>query len=112
MFSTKLLSKYGFFLIKNCLSYITNVYVRHNTLVATAVSSRVHSLCKFLKNNTNTQFLSLVDIVVVDYPFRRERFEVVYNLLSISRNSRIFIKCHLVVLGSLFSLTGIYSAAS
>ncbi len=34
----------------------------------------------------------LVDITAVDYPSRICRFEVVYNLLSISYNSRIKVK--------------------
>ncbi len=37
-------------------------------------------------------FTMLLDLTVVDYPDRAERFEIVYHLLSISRNRRIRIK--------------------
>src|SRR3546814_18867268 len=34
----------------------------------------------------------LVDITAVDYPEREQRFEVVYNLLSLTHNRRIRVK--------------------
>jgi NADH-quinone oxidoreductase subunit C len=37
-------------------------------------------------------FQQLVDLCGVDYPDREERFEVVYHLLSLTRNARIRIK--------------------
>ena len=37
-------------------------------------------------------FTMLLDLTVVDFPDRAERFEVVYHLLSISRNRRIRVK--------------------
>lgn len=45
-------------------------------------------LC-FLKLHTYTRFQVLIDICGVDYPSRKRRFEVVYNLLSTRYNSRI-----------------------
>jgi NADH-quinone oxidoreductase subunit C len=37
-------------------------------------------------------FTMLLDLTVVDFPDRAARFEIVYHLLSISRNRRIRIK--------------------
>ena len=37
-------------------------------------------------------FTSFVDVCGVDYPERKERFEVVYHLLSMSQNTRVRIK--------------------
>lgn len=37
-------------------------------------------------------FAMLLDLTVVDFPDRAERFEIVYHLLSIARNRRIRIK--------------------
>jgi len=45
-------------------------------------------LC-FLKWHTPTRVQVLIDICGVDYPSRKRRFEVVYNLLSTWYNSRI-----------------------
>jgi NADH-quinone oxidoreductase subunit C len=50
------------------------------------------SLLTFLRDDQNCQFKQLVDICGVDYPKREERFEVVYNLLSLKHNQRIRVK--------------------
>jgi NADH-quinone oxidoreductase subunit C len=47
-------------------------------------------LLTFLRDNC--QFHQLMDICGVDYPERPERFEVVYNLLSLTHNLRVRIK--------------------
>ena len=46
----------------------------------------------FLKNDVNCQFRVLVDICGVDWPDRPQRFDVVYNLLSLSHNRRLRLK--------------------
>jgi len=46
----------------------------------------------YLRDNVNCQFKQLVDLCGVDYPEREERFEVVYNMLSMTHNRRIRVK--------------------
>jgi len=46
----------------------------------------------FLHDDGNCLFKILMDITGVDYPSRKERFEVVYNLLSLKHNQRIRVK--------------------
>merc|ERR1711981_233125 len=41
------------------------------------------------------QFKTLIDITAIDFLNNYNRFELVYSLLSIRYNSRIFIKVHL-----------------
>lgn len=41
----------------------------------------------FLKYHTNARFQVLIDICGVDYPSRKQRFEVVYNLLRATAKS-------------------------
>ncbi|KAI5677302.1 hypothetical protein M9H77_08252 [Catharanthus roseus] len=48
-------------------------------------------LC-FLKLHTCTRVQGLIDICGVDYPSRKQRFEVVYNLLSTRYNSGIRVR--------------------
>uniref|UniRef100_A0A3Q7HN54 NADH:ubiquinone oxidoreductase 30kDa subunit domain-containing protein n=1 Tax=Solanum lycopersicum TaxID=4081 RepID=A0A3Q7HN54_SOLLC len=48
-------------------------------------------LC-FMKLHTYTRVQVSIDICGVDYPSRKQKFEVVYNLLSIRYNSRIRIQ--------------------
>jgi NADH-quinone oxidoreductase subunit C len=46
----------------------------------------------FLRDDSQCQFKALMDLCGVDYPQREERFEVVYNLLSIRQNLRVRLK--------------------
>ncbi|UEM23925.1 NADH-quinone oxidoreductase subunit C [Skermanella mucosa] len=46
----------------------------------------------FLRDDTSCQFKQLIDLCGADYPSREERFEVVYNLLSLKHNFRIRVK--------------------
>ena len=62
---------------------IINIYVKPEDLIL---------VLKFLKQHTNTQYSLLTAISGVDFPFRKRRFEVVYELLSIKFNSRIRVK--------------------
>ena len=39
------------------------------------------------------EYQQLMEIAGADYPGRAERFEVVYMLLSVTRNSRVIVKC-------------------
>ena len=45
-----------------------------------------------LRDDPRLLFKVLVDITAVDYPARRERFEIVYNLLSLKHNRRVRVK--------------------
>jgi len=47
---------------------------------------------KFLRDDPNCQFKMLIDICGVDWPQREKRFDVVYHLLSLSKNHRIRVK--------------------
>lgn len=66
----------------------------------------------FLKDHTQTQFKVLLDITAVDYPSRAQRFEIVYNLLSIQHNARIRIKTQVDEITPIDSLVPIYSSAN
>ena len=46
----------------------------------------------FLRDDTNCGFRILIDICGVDWPEREMRFDVVYNLLSLTHNQRIRVK--------------------
>jgi len=56
--------------------------------------SAIPVIMEFLRDHTNAQFRSLIDITAVDYPTRSHRFEVVYNLLSVRHNARIRVKTY------------------
>jgi NADH-quinone oxidoreductase subunit C len=63
--------------------------IRHGELSVRVMRERLLQVLAFLRDDNNCRFAVLCDICGVDYPDRVQRFEVVYNLLSISRNQRI-----------------------
>lgn len=61
-------------------------------LIVTVSRPAIVRVLTFLRDDTGCQFKQLMDICGVDYPDREERFEVVYNLLSLKHNQRVRIK--------------------
>lgn len=61
-------------------------------LIVHARRGAIGKVLTFLRDDTNCTYNQLIDITAVDYPEREERFEVVYNLLSMKRNDRIRVK--------------------
>lgn len=59
----------------------------------------------------DADFKILVDLCGVDWPERERRFDVVYHLLSLTRNLRIRVKAQVREGESIYSVTSIYPAA-
>ena len=66
----------------------------------------------FLKTNENTKFRQLIDITVVDYPEKIQRFKVVYLFLSHEFNHRIILSYLINENEVISSLTSIFPAAN
>jgi NADH-quinone oxidoreductase subunit C len=62
----------------------------HGEIVLTVARDSVVETLRMLRDQH--QFQQLMDIAGVDYPERAERFEVVYCLLSVTRNLRLIVK--------------------
>jgi NADH-quinone oxidoreductase subunit C len=52
----------------------------------------IANVLKALRDTPGLEYQQLMEIAGVDYPDRPERFEVVYHLLSLTRNRRIRVK--------------------
>lgn len=50
-------------------------------------------LVTLLRDSEQYEFQQLIDVTAVDYPGREERFDVVYNFLSLTKNMRVRVKC-------------------
>jgi NADH-quinone oxidoreductase subunit C len=66
---------------------------------------------RFLRDDPKCRFSVLCDICGVDFPDRPLRFEVVYNLLSLSLNHRIRVKLETDDTAAVPSATGLFSSA-
>lgn len=60
---------------------------QQDELVVEAERKQAYELLKLLRDAH--EFQQMMDVCGVDYPERAERFEVVYNLLSVTRNARL-----------------------
>ncbi len=85
--------------------------VRLDELIVTVRREAIVKALTFLRDDTNCRFKMLVDICGVDYPERDERFEVVYNLLSLTHNQRIRVKVTTDETTPVPSVTGVFSSA-
>lgn len=65
----------------------------------------------FLRDDEQCLFKQLVDICGADYPERPQRFDVVYNLLSVKHNTRIRVKLHTNENTPVDSVTDIFKSA-
>jgi NADH-quinone oxidoreductase subunit C len=62
----------------------------HGEIVLTVARDRIEEAMRLLRDEHAYQ--QLVEIAGVDFPDREERFEVVYMLLSLTKNHRIMVK--------------------
>ena len=86
--------------------------IKHDQLYLSIDSEDLIQVSLFIKNNDNTKFRQLMDITVVDYPEKTQRFKVVYLFLSHEFNQRIILS-YLINENELIpSLTSIYPAAN
>ncbi|KAF9820528.1 hypothetical protein SFRURICE_009947 [Spodoptera frugiperda] len=67
---------------------------------------------QFLKDNHSAQFTNLVDIAGMDVPNRPNRFEIIYNLLSLRYNARIRVKTYTDELTPVDSANDVFKAAN
>nr|YP_011008410.1 NADH dehydrogenase subunit 9 [Syringoderma abyssicola]WBP70381.1 NADH dehydrogenase subunit 9 [Syringoderma abyssicola] len=66
----------------------------------------------FLHHHTNAGFQILTCISGVDYPEREERFEVVYEILSVRYRVRLRLKVQTSETNSLFSIVSLFPCAN
>jgi NADH-quinone oxidoreductase subunit C len=90
---------------------VVSTQVLLDELIVTIRTPAVVRVLTFLRDDTNCQFSQLVDLCGVDYPDREQRFEVVYNLLSLKHNQRIRVKASTDEATPVPSATPVFSSA-
>jgi NADH-quinone oxidoreductase subunit C len=91
--------------------HILGSEIRHGELMIRVQREAIARVMKFLRDDANCLFKMLVDICGVDWPERPERFEVVYNLLSLKHNQRIRVKVSTDEDNPVPSVTPVFSTA-
>lgn len=80
-----------------------SIYVKHENIL---------DVLSFLKKDKKTQCHMLISICGVDYPENPKRFEIVYNLLSLTLNHRIKIKIKVSEHEIVQSITTLFTSAN
>ena len=92
-------------------SVVSSKLVNGELTVSIVLSSLV-TFMEFLKTDQHCNFSTLVDITVVDYPNRENRFELVYHYLSMYQNQRIRVKMGVNVDHIVPSIVDIFPASN
>ena len=80
-------------------------------ITLTVSRESIVEVCRALRDTPGLEYQQLMDIVGVDYPDRPERFEVVYHLLSLTKNRRIRVKISTDEATPVPSITGLWPVA-
>ena len=91
---------------------IKKTEIRHDQLYINIDNEDLIDVTLFIKSNENTKFRQLIDITVVDYPEKAQRFKVIYLFLSHEFNQRIVLSYLIGENEVIPSLTTIYPAAN
>ncbi len=90
---------------------ITGSAIAYGELTIEVRREAVTRVLGFLRDDPKCLFQVLIDICGVDHPERPERFDVVYNLLSIKNNQRVRVKTTAGEETPVPTATGLFSAA-
>ena len=65
-----------------------------------------------LKEDADLKYDQLIDLTAIDFPSREKRFDIVYILLSMTKNKRIIVKTSLKESDNIESITSIHKASN
>ena len=91
---------------------VTSTEVSTGELVIHAEANQIVKVLTYLRDDANCRFKLLVDVCGVDYPENEQRFEIVYNLLSLTHNSRVRVKIATDEETPVPSVIGVFSSAN
>ncbi|RLP63842.1 hypothetical protein L150_02571 [Candida albicans Ca529L] len=106
------LHKFGTYIMACLPKYVQQFSVWKDELTIYVAPSAILPTMLFLKNNTACQFKQVSDVTAADYPSRTNRFDVVYNLLSVRHNSRIRVKTYANETTPVPSITPLFNGAN
>lgn len=89
---TEALKELGAHISDACPDAVRKFEVRFEELTLYAERDAIVNLVRFLREDTQCVFETVIDVCGVDWPERTQRFEVVYHLLSMRLNQRIRVK--------------------
>jgi NADH-quinone oxidoreductase subunit C len=86
--------------------------VEHGRAILTIARDQLVDVMTYLRDAPELMFKQLVDLCGADYPERPERFEVIYNLLSLKYNQRLQLKVLTDENTPVPSVVGVFNSAN
>jgi NADH/F420H2 dehydrogenase subunit C len=109
----KTMSIYYICLIKKfLLSRLNSIIILNDEITLNAAVTELKYIINFLKFDENFLYKVLIDIFVIDYFESENRFEIVYNFLSLKYNARIKLKARIDEFTPVFSIISLYLNAN
>ena len=105
------ISELGEYIAAALASEVIDTSVAHGELVVQTRADAIVKVMTFLRDDQQCLFKLLIDVCGVDYPERAERFDVVYNLLSLKHNQRVRVKLQCDEMTPVPSVSGVFKAA-
>ena len=102
----------GEYIANGMPQYVLGTEVVLGQLIVTVNCEAIVRVLTFLRDDANCHFKQLVDLCGVDHPGSTERFEVVYNLLSLTHNQRVRVKVATKDNVPVPSVSGVFSSAN
>lgn len=93
-------------------SFVDSMKISKGELTFFVKVNHLVETCTFLRDHSQAQFKSLMEITAVDYPEREKRFELVYMLLSTQYNARILLKTFADEMTPVPSVTSVFNSAN
>jgi NADH-quinone oxidoreductase subunit C len=71
---------------------VTAHAIVHGELNVSANAADIVRVVRFLRDDPHCEFICIIDITAIDWPSRAKRFDVVYQFLSPTKNTRVRVK--------------------
>lgn len=109
---SEVLSNLGQYVQEQNAQTVLSFEIVKNELIVYIRAGDIVPMMTFLRDDATCAFRQLIDVTAVDYPERPERFEVVYQLLSMKHNQRIRIKLSTDENTPVESIVSVFSSAN
>ncbi|ODV62564.1 complex I 30 kDa subunit family protein [Ascoidea rubescens DSM 1968] len=106
------LHKFGQYIMTSLPKFVQKFSVWKDELVIYVGPNSLTPVMTYLKNHTSCQFTLVADVTGADYPSRVNRFDVIYNMLSVKFNSRIRVKTYASEVSPVPSIVPLFEGAN
>jgi len=106
-----ILEKLGQAIVANSSGAVASYEVMYGEVNLTGPANRIVEALTNLRDHPDFRFSVLIDVCGADYPERERRFDVVYHLLSMTKNLRVRMKVQTDEDTAVPSVTSVYPCA-